>query len=182
MARPVWSGSLTFGLVSLPVGIYTATESHTFHFHQLERGTSDRVRNRRVNERTGEEVALDDIVKGFDTGGEYVLVERQELADVAPGRSKALEITGFVELDEIARGRGPGPLHHDARRADRGPRRLKRPAAGPPLPRHGRVHDQARARGSARRDSPTAGPTDDRRRSTEGSRREEADRTKPDTR
>ncbi|MFF5932603.1 Ku protein [Streptomyces sp. NPDC012508] len=101
MARPVWSGSLTFGLVSVPVGLYTATDSHTVHFHQLQRGTSDRVRNRRVNERTGEEVDLDDIVKGYDAGDEYVLVEPQELEDIAPGRSKTLEITGFVDLDEV---------------------------------------------------------------------------------
>lgn len=74
--------------VSLPVGLFTATDSHTIHFHQLQRGTSDRVRNRRVNERTGDEVQLDDIVKGYDTGGEYVLVEPKELDDIAPGRSR----------------------------------------------------------------------------------------------
>ncbi|MFD3663024.1 Ku protein [Streptomyces sp. NPDC058659] len=101
MARPVWSGVLTLGLVSVPVGLYTATDSHTIHFHQLQRGTSDRVRNRRVNERTGEEVDVEDIVKGFDAGDEYVLVEPQELEEIAPGRSKALEITGFVDLDDV---------------------------------------------------------------------------------
>lgn len=101
MARPVCSGTLSFRLVSLPVGLYTATESHTVHFHQLQRGTSDRVRNRRVNERTGVEVALDDIVKGFDAGDEYVLVEPRELDDIAPGRSKTLDITGFVDLDQV---------------------------------------------------------------------------------
>ncbi|MEU9108282.1 Ku protein [Streptomyces xanthophaeus] len=101
MARPVWAGVLSFGLVSLPVGLYTATDSHTIHFHQLQRGTSDRIRNRRVNERTGEEVDLGDIVKGFDTGGEYVLVEPEELDEIAPGRSQSLEITGFVDLDQV---------------------------------------------------------------------------------
>ncbi|MFF8265413.1 Ku protein [Streptomyces virginiae] len=101
MARPVWTGVLSFGLVSIPIGIYTATDSHTIHFHQLQRGTSDRIRNRRVNERTGEEVALDDIVKAYDTGEEYVLVEPAELDDIAPGRSKSLEISGFVDLAEI---------------------------------------------------------------------------------
>ncbi|WP_137992741.1 Ku protein [Streptomyces vilmorinianum] len=101
MARPVWSGVLSFGLVSVPVGLYTATESHAVRFHQLQRGTSDRVRNRRVNERTGKEVDLDDIVKGFDTGDEYVVVEPEELEEIAPGRSKALEITGFVDLDDV---------------------------------------------------------------------------------
>ncbi|MGW6362262.1 Ku protein [Streptomyces sp. NPDC055092] len=60
--RAVWNGALTFGLVSLPVQLFTATDSHTIHFHQLQRGTSDPVRNKRVNERTGEEVPLDEIV------------------------------------------------------------------------------------------------------------------------
>ncbi|MFI6350351.1 Ku protein [Streptomyces sp. NPDC050560] len=101
MARPVWTGTLAFGLVSLPVGLYTATDSHTIRFHQMQRGTSDRVRNRRVNERTGKEVAPDDIVKGYDAGDAYVVVEPEELRDVAPGRSQALEVSGFVDLDEI---------------------------------------------------------------------------------
>ncbi|WP_079148082.1 non-homologous end joining protein Ku [Streptomyces agglomeratus] len=101
MARPVWSGALTFGLVSLPVQMFTATDSHTIHFHQLQRGTSDRVRNKRVNERTGEEVPLDEIVKGYDAGDEYVLVEPGELEDIAPGRSQAVEITGFVDLENV---------------------------------------------------------------------------------
>ncbi|MFF1378914.1 Ku protein [Streptomyces sp. NPDC058308] len=101
MARPVWSGTVTFGLVSLPVQMFTATESHTVRFHQLQRGTSDRVRNKRVNERTGEEVPLDEIVKAFDAGDEYVLVEPDELADIAPGRSKTLEISGFVDLKDV---------------------------------------------------------------------------------
>ncbi|MCB5179785.1 non-homologous end joining protein Ku [Streptomyces antimicrobicus] len=101
MARPVWTGVLTFGLVSVPIGVYTATDSHTPHFHQLQRGTADRIRNRRVNERTGKEVDADDIVKGYDVGEEYVVVEPAELEEIAPGRSKALEIRGFVDLDEI---------------------------------------------------------------------------------
>lgn len=103
VARPVWAGTLTFGLVSLPVGLYTATDSHTIHFHQLQRGTFDRIRNRRVNERTGKEVQLDDIVKGYDTGAEYVLVEPKELDDIAPGRSRSLEIAGFVDLTDVDR-------------------------------------------------------------------------------
>ncbi|WP_229843463.1 non-homologous end joining protein Ku [Streptomyces chryseus] len=101
MARPVWSGALTFGLVSLPVQMFTATDSHTVHFHQLQRGTSDRVRNKRVNERTGDEVPLDEIVKGYDAGDEYVLIEPGELEDIAPGRSQAVEITGFVDLEQV---------------------------------------------------------------------------------
>jgi DNA end-binding protein Ku len=101
MARAVWGGALTFGLVSLPIQLFTATDSHTIHFHQLERGTSDRVRNQRVNERTGKEVPLDAIVKGYDVGDEYVLVEPDELEGIAPGRSKVLEVVGFVALDDV---------------------------------------------------------------------------------
>ncbi|WP_030594620.1 non-homologous end joining protein Ku [Streptomyces rimosus] len=102
MARAIWSGSLSFGLVNLPVRMYAATESHTVHFHQIQRGTSDRIRNKRVNERTGKEVPAEEIVKGVDAGDSYVLVEPEELDDIAPGRSRALEIGGFVDLDEVA--------------------------------------------------------------------------------
>ncbi|MFJ7200716.1 MULTISPECIES: Ku protein [unclassified Streptomyces] len=99
---PGWpDGLVSFGLVSLPVALYTATDSHTIRFHQLQRGTADRIRNRRVNERTGDEVDLDEIVKGYDTGSEYVIVEPEELDDIAPGRSKALEVSEFVDLDTV---------------------------------------------------------------------------------
>ncbi|MEU6578585.1 Ku protein [Streptomyces sp. NPDC046805] len=101
MARAVWNGALTFGLVSLPVQLFAATDSHTIRFRQLQRGTSDRVRNKRVNERTGDEVPLDEIVKGVDAGDEYVIVEPEELEDIAPGRSRELEITGFVDLEDV---------------------------------------------------------------------------------
>ncbi|MEV5384599.1 Ku protein [Streptomyces sp. NPDC052721] len=102
MARPIWTGVLTFGLVTLPVGLYTATEDHTVHFHQLQRGTSDRIRNKRVNERTGKEVSTDRIVKGYELDeGEYVVVEPEELEEIAPGRSKVIDLAGFVDLHEV---------------------------------------------------------------------------------
>ena len=102
MARAIWTGSISFGLVTIPVGVYSATDDHAIHFHQLERGTGDRIRNRRVNERTQREVDYADIVKGRDLGGgEYVVVEREELDAIAPGRSRSLDIDGFVGLDEI---------------------------------------------------------------------------------
>jgi DNA end-binding protein Ku len=102
MARPIWSGILSFGLVSVPVSLYAATENHTVAFRQIQRGTSDRVRNKRVNERTGEEVAFGDIVKGFELAeGEYVVVEPDEFDRISPGRSKTIEITGFVDLEQV---------------------------------------------------------------------------------
>ncbi|WP_433503464.1 Ku protein [Pseudonocardia halophobica] len=102
MARAIWTGSITFGLVSIPVGLFTATDDHTVHFHQFQRGTSDRIRNQRVNERTGEEVDYGDVVKGAEVGdGEYVVVEQEELDQIAPGRSRTLDITDFVDLADI---------------------------------------------------------------------------------
>ncbi|KJK56388.1 non-homologous end joining protein Ku [Saccharothrix sp. ST-888] len=102
MARPIWTGTLSFGLVAVPVGLYAATEDHSPHFRQLERGTSDRVRNLRVNERTGKEVAYGDIVKGYEVAeGEYVVFEPSELEDLSPGRSRSIEISGFVRLQEV---------------------------------------------------------------------------------
>jgi len=68
MARAIWKGSLSFGLVNVPVGLYTATQDKTIHFNQFEEGTSDRIRYKRVNERTGEEVDYARIVKGVDLG------------------------------------------------------------------------------------------------------------------
>ncbi len=102
MARAIWTGSLSFGLVNVPVGVYAATEDKTIHFNQLQRETSDRVRNKRVNERTGDEVPYDEIVKGYDLGGgKYVIVDSDELESAEPGRSRNIEITDFVDLSEI---------------------------------------------------------------------------------
>jgi DNA end-binding protein Ku len=102
MARAIWSGFLTFGLVSVPVGLYPATSDQTIHFHQLHQGTSHRIRYKKVDEATGEEVDAADIVNGYDLGGgEYVVVTREELKQVAPGRSETIEITDFVDLEQI---------------------------------------------------------------------------------
>ncbi|PVY97079.1 Ku protein [Actinomycetospora cinnamomea] len=99
--RAVWSGAITFGLVTIPVGLYTATEDHTIHFHQYVRGTSDRVRIQRINERTGEPVPNSDVVKGREVEGEIVVVEPDELREIAPGRSQAIDVVEFVDLAEI---------------------------------------------------------------------------------
>lgn len=102
MARSIWSGFLSFGLVSVPVGLYTATRDTGVHFNQFERDTADRIRYRKVNERTGKEVPNEDIVRGVDLGGgEYVVVSNEELKNIAPGRSEMIEISDFVHLDEI---------------------------------------------------------------------------------
>ncbi|HEY2075917.1 MAG TPA: Ku protein [Streptosporangiaceae bacterium] len=102
MARSIWSGVLSFGLVSVPVELYSATEAHEPAFHQFEKGTSDRIRYRRVNERTGEEVEYSNIAKGADVGGgNYVLLDQDELDEVGPGRSRSMDIHMFVKLADI---------------------------------------------------------------------------------
>ncbi|GLZ00222.1 Ku protein [Actinoplanes sp. NBRC 103695] len=102
MARPIWTGAITFGLVSVPVAMYSATREHEVSFHQYEKGTSDRIRYQRVNERTGKEVDFADIAKGTDVGGgKLVMLEQEELDSVAPGRSKSLDLHAFVDLEEI---------------------------------------------------------------------------------
>jgi DNA end-binding protein Ku len=108
MARAIWSGVLSFGLVSVPVELYSATEAHGPVFHQFEKGTADRIRYQRVNERTADEVEYSDIVKGADIGGgNYVLLDQDELDSIAPGRSRLIDIHTFVDLDEI------DPLYFD---------------------------------------------------------------------
>ena len=90
MARTIWKGSLSFGLVNVPVGLYPATQDKAIHFNQLEAGTSDRIRYKKVNERTGKEVDSDKIVKGFDLGGgEYVILSDEELSAAEPREVEA---------------------------------------------------------------------------------------------
>ncbi|MCW2775348.1 MAG: putative end-binding protein Ku [Nocardioides sp.] len=104
MARAIWTRSVSFGLVNVPVGLFSATSDHDVHFHQFEAGTSSRVRNQRVNEDTGDEVAYEDVVKGADIGdgdGEYVMLTQEELESVEPGRSRSIDISNFVDASEI---------------------------------------------------------------------------------
>jgi DNA end-binding protein Ku len=103
VARSIWTGVISFGLVSVPVGLYSATGDHDVGFHQFQKGTSDRVRNKRVNERTGKEVPYADIVKGAEVAGDdkYVLVDPDELDSIAPGQSRSLDVHTFVDLAEI---------------------------------------------------------------------------------
>src|ERR1700722_18223806 len=102
MARAIWTGSLSFGLVNVPVGLYAATDDKSIHFNQFQTGTQDRVRNKRVNEKTGEEVPFGEIVKGYDLGdGSFAIITADESEAIKPGRSREISITDFVDLDEI---------------------------------------------------------------------------------
>jgi DNA end-binding protein Ku len=102
MATAIWTGTIGFGLVSVPVKLVSATKSKDVRFNQLEAGTNSRVRYRRVSEATGEEVSTDRIVKGHEVApGQYVVVSDEEIKAIAPKSSRTIEIEDFVDLDQI---------------------------------------------------------------------------------
>jgi DNA end-binding protein Ku len=102
MARSIWTGAITFGLVTVPVKMYSAVSRKTVRFHQLNRTTGARIQMRRVDPSTGEEVPYEDIVKGYEMSPErYVVVEPDELDALDPKKTKTIDILDFVQLDEI---------------------------------------------------------------------------------
>jgi DNA end-binding protein Ku len=102
MARPIWSGSISFGLVNVPVKLYGATESHRVAFHEFEEGTGQRIHHKRVAERSGREVPWDKIRKGFEVGkGRFVVLTDEELEAAEPEKTKTIDIEQFVSLEEI---------------------------------------------------------------------------------
>ena len=108
MPRAIWSGSISFGLVNVPVKLYSAVHSQGLSFHQFEEGTNARVRNKRVSEKTGKEVDYEDIVKGYEVEkGHYVMVEPDELAEFNPRATRTIDIEDFVALGDI------DPIYYD---------------------------------------------------------------------
>jgi DNA end-binding protein Ku len=102
MPSAIWTGSISFGLVTVPVRLVSATRSQDVRFHQLEAETGARIRYRRVSEQTGDEVPNDQIVKGYELEpGRYVVLEADELAALKPKASRQIEIEDFVDLSEI---------------------------------------------------------------------------------
>ena len=102
MARAIWSGAISFGLVNIPVKLYSAVSRKTVRFHQLDSADNGRIQQRRVNPRTGEEVPYENLVKGYEIGPDrYVVVEPDELDALAPEKTRSIDIEDFVDLDQI---------------------------------------------------------------------------------
>jgi DNA end-binding protein Ku len=100
--RAIWSGTISFGLVSVPVKLFPATEQKDIRFHQFKEGTKQRIRNKRVSEDTGREVDYEDIVKGYEVDkGRFAVVTPEELQGVAPEKTRTIEIEDFVDLEDI---------------------------------------------------------------------------------
>ena len=102
MPRAIWTGTITFGLLNVPVKLYSAVSSKAIRFRELREKDGSRVRHKRVAESDGEEVAYEDLVKGYEIApDQYVILARDELESLDPKRSKAIEIEDFVDLDQI---------------------------------------------------------------------------------
>ena len=102
MPRAIWSGSVSFGLVNVPVRLFNATRDKDVHFHQLDEKSGSRIRYRKVSEKTGREVPEERIVSGYELdGGNYVTLTDDELGAAEPERTHTIDIEDFVALEEI---------------------------------------------------------------------------------
>jgi DNA end-binding protein Ku len=108
MARAIWSGAISFGLVNVPIKLYSATSPKTVRFHQLSGKTGARIKQKRVDPTTGDEVAYEDIVKGYELSPDkYVLIEPEELEALDPKATKTIDIEEFVDESDI------DPIYYD---------------------------------------------------------------------
>ena len=99
--KAIWTGAIGFGLVNIPVRIFSATKDSELDLDMLDKKDHARIRFKRVNEVTGREVDWDNIVKGYDLNGKYVVVTDEDFAKASPEKSKIIEITEFVSEAEI---------------------------------------------------------------------------------
>jgi len=108
MPRSIWSGAISFGLVNVPVKVYSAVSPKTVRFHQLNEKTGNRIQQKRVDSATGEEVAYEDLIKGFElTKDRYVVITPEELDTLQPEKTRSIDIEDFVDLADI------DPVYYD---------------------------------------------------------------------
>src|SRR5437588_5035478 len=102
MPRAIWSGAISFGLVNVPVKLFSAVSPKDVRFNQLEEGTGARIRQKRVSAETGEEVPYEKIVKGYEVSPDrYVVIAPEELEALDPKATRSIDIEEFVDLDQI---------------------------------------------------------------------------------
>lgn len=100
--RSVWKGSITFGLITIPVGLYTAVEDRDISFHLLSAEDGSRIRNKRVSSETGEEVGWDDIVRGYEyEEGRYITFTHEELEQIPSDSLHTVDVVQFVPEDQL---------------------------------------------------------------------------------
>lgn len=100
--RSIWNGSISFGLVSIPVKLYSGSEDRRLELDMLDRHDNARIRYKRINEETGKEVEWKDIVKGYKQDEAYVVLEKEDFENANQKKSKTIDIEEFIEEDEVA--------------------------------------------------------------------------------
>jgi DNA end-binding protein Ku len=101
LMRAIWSGAIGFGLVNIPVRLYSATESSSLDLHMLDKHDQAGIRYARINVNTGKEVAWEDIVKGYDYDGQWVVLTDEDYEKASPKKSKMIDISEFAGEDDI---------------------------------------------------------------------------------
>ena len=108
MPRAIWSGAISFGLVNIPVKLFSAVSKKTVRFHQLDSKDNTRIQQKRVNPTSGEEVPYEQLVKGYEISpDQYVVITPEELEGLEPQKTRMIEIEDFVDLDQI------DPIYYD---------------------------------------------------------------------
>src|SRR4029079_5347216 len=108
MARAIWSGAISFGLVNIPVKLYSAVQRKTVRFNQLDGADNTRIQQKRVNPDSGEEVPYDRLVKGYEMSPDrYVIIEPAQRDSLQPEKTRTIDIQDFVDLHEI------DPIYYD---------------------------------------------------------------------
>src|SRR3954468_8398627 len=99
--RGIWSGAISFGLINIPVKLYSAVESRSLNLDMLDERDHSNIKYKRVNENTGKEVPYEKIVKGYEVNGEYVVLEKEDFEVADAVKTKTIEILNFVKESEI---------------------------------------------------------------------------------
>lgn len=99
--RAIWSGAIGFGLVNIPIKLYSASQESNIDLDMLDKKDYSNIRFKRVNENTGKEVPYENIVKGYKMEGEYIVLDEEDFAAVSPEKSKLLSIRQFVDVNEV---------------------------------------------------------------------------------
>jgi DNA end-binding protein Ku len=108
MPRAIWSGAISFGLVNIPVKLYSAVSRKTVRFHQIDAESGQRIRQQRVNPASGDEVPYEQIVKGYEISPDrYVTISPEELEALEPQKTRTIDIEQFVDLEQI------DPIYYD---------------------------------------------------------------------
>jgi DNA end-binding protein Ku len=108
MPRAIWSGAISFGLVNIPVKLYSAVSKKTVRFHQIDAESGQRIRQQRVNPASGEEIPYEQIVKGYEISPDkYVTITPEELEALEPQKTRTIDIEEFVDLEQI------DPIYYD---------------------------------------------------------------------